>query len=89
MSRSLPCCTVRRSDGQAIPVVVDATGDLLMNVLAYRPFLIKPNNDELSEMLGSPMDETDQIIEGAKAAQKPRSQERHHIKRIKGSSHGH
>ena len=52
--------------GTRIPVVVDATGDLLLNVLAYRPFLIKPNNDELAEMLGSPMDETDQIIEGAK-----------------------
>ena len=52
--------------GTRIPVVVDATGDLLLNVLAYRPFLIKPNNDELAEMLGSPMDETDQIIEGAR-----------------------
>ena len=50
--------------GTRIPVVVDATGDLLLNVLAYRPFLIKPNNDELAEMLGSTMDETDQIIEG-------------------------
>ena len=54
------------SSGTRIPVVVDATGDLLLNVLAYRPFLIKPNNDELAEMLGSPMDETDQIIEGAR-----------------------
>ena len=63
----LACLTVSdRSDGMRIPVVVDATGDLLMNVLAYRPFLIKPNNDELSEMLESPMDETEQIIEGAK-----------------------
>lgn len=52
--------------GTRIPVVVDATGDLLLNVLAYRPFLIKPNNDELAEMLGSPMDETEQIVEGAK-----------------------
>ena len=51
----------KEGSGTRIPVVVDATGDLLLNVLAYRPFLIKPNNDELAEMLGSPMDETDQI----------------------------
>lgn len=56
--------------GTRIPVVVDATGDLLMNVLSYRPFLIKPNNDELADMLGSPMDETEQIIEGAKELKK-------------------
>ena len=30
-----------------IKVVVDATGNLLMNVLEYKPFLIKPNNHEL------------------------------------------
>ena len=32
--------------------VVDATGDLLKNVLKYRPFLIKPNNHELGEIFG-------------------------------------
>ena len=31
-------------------IVVDATKDLLMNVLAYHPFLIKPNNHELGEI---------------------------------------
>ena len=30
--------------------VVDATGDLLVNVLKYHPFLIKPNNHELEEI---------------------------------------
>ena len=33
-----------------IKVVVDATGNLLMNVLEYKPFLIKPNNHELAEI---------------------------------------
>lgn len=56
--------------GTRIPVVVDATGDLLMNVLSYRPFMIKPNNDELADMLGKPMDETEQIIGGAKELKK-------------------
>ena len=31
--------------------VVDATRDLLVNVLQYHPFLIKPNNHELGEPL--------------------------------------
>ena len=35
-----------------VRIVVDATGDLLMNVLKYRPFLIKPNNYELGEIFG-------------------------------------
>ena len=30
--------------------MVDATKDLLLNVLKYHPFLIKPNNHELGEM---------------------------------------
>lgn len=67
----LACLTVSdRSGGMRIPVVVDATGDLLMNVLPYKPFLIKPNNDELAEMLDCPMDDVHQIIEGAKELRK-------------------
>ena len=54
------------SDGTRLPVVVDATGDLLLKVLPYHPFLIKPNNDELGEMLGRETQTTEEIIEGAK-----------------------
>lgn len=35
-----------------IKAVVDATGELLLNVLKYKPFLIKPNNHELEELFG-------------------------------------
>ncbi len=35
-----------------VNVVVDASGELLLKSLAYRPFLIKPNHHELGEMLG-------------------------------------
>ena len=31
--------------------VVDATQDLLVNVLPYHPFLIKPNDHELGEIV--------------------------------------
>ncbi len=34
-------------------IVVDATRDLLVNVLEYHPFLIKPNNHELGEIFGT------------------------------------
>ena len=39
-------------DGRGIRTVVDASGKLLLNVLKYKPFLIKPNNHELGEMFG-------------------------------------
>ena len=45
-----------------IKVVVDATKDLLLNVLKYRPFLVKPNNHELGEMFGTEL-KTDADIE--------------------------
>ncbi len=43
---------MKRMSGRGIKVVVDATKDLLLNVLEYRPFLVKPNNYELGEMFG-------------------------------------
>lgn len=39
--------------GRGILFVVDATNDLLLNVLPYHPFLIKPNNHELGEIFGA------------------------------------
>lgn len=35
-----------------LKIVVDATKDLLVNVLQYHPFLIKPNNHELGDIFG-------------------------------------
>lgn len=37
---------------KGVKIVVDATKDLLLNVLKYKPFLIKPNNYELGEIFG-------------------------------------
>jgi len=39
-------------DNRDIRIVVDATRSLLVNVLEYHPFLIKPNNHELGEIFG-------------------------------------
>ncbi len=38
--------------GKGIKFIVDATGKLLLNVLKYKPFLVKPNKEELEEMFG-------------------------------------
>ncbi len=51
-----------RLSGRNIKTVVDATKDLLLNVLKYKPFLVKPNNHELGEMFGVEL-KTDEEIE--------------------------
>lgn len=50
-----------RLQGKGILFAVDATRDLLVKVLGYRPFLIKPNNFELGEIFGRTLS-TDQEI---------------------------
>ena len=45
--------------------MVDATGKLLLNVLKYRPFLIKPNRAELEEICGRKLDTQEKLVEGA------------------------
>ena len=51
---SLPQTTyerlLARLEGHGVHTVVDATCDLLVNVLQYHPFLIKPNNHELGDV---------------------------------------
>lgn len=58
-----------RVQDKNIRSVVDATGDLLVNVLKYRPFLIKPNNHELEEIFHVPMDSQETIVKYAKKMQ--------------------
>ena len=58
-----------RVQGRNIRSVVDATGDLLVNVLKYHPFLIKPNNHELEEIFHVPMDSKETIVAHAKKMQ--------------------
>lgn len=55
-----------RLTDKKIQIVVDAAKELLLNVLKYRPFLIKPNNHELEEIFGVTLDSTEKIIEYAK-----------------------
>lgn len=45
-----------RFEEKKVRAVVDASGQLLLNTLKYRPFLIKPNNFELEELFGVKLD---------------------------------
>jgi 1-phosphofructokinase len=60
---------MERLSGRGIRIVVDATKDLLLNVLKYKPFLIKPNNHELGEMFGVVLKTDDEIEEYARKLQ--------------------
>ena len=49
-----------------VKAVVDASGKLLLNVLKYRPFLVKPNTFELSEIFGEMPQNEEEIIADAR-----------------------
>ena len=56
-------------EGKDIRIAVDATRDLLVNVLPYHPFVIKPNNHELGEIFGVELRDKDEVIAYAKKLQ--------------------
>ena len=52
-----------------VKVVVDATKNLLLNVLKYNPFLIKPNNHELEEIFNVQLESIEDIVTYGKKLQ--------------------
>lgn len=52
---------LERLKDKKIKIVVDATKDLLMNVLKFKPFLVKPNNHELGEIFGVKLETREQV----------------------------
>ncbi|SUY46580.1 1-phosphofructokinase [Clostridium putrefaciens] len=60
---------MERLNLKKVKFIVDATGELLLNVLKYKPFLIKPNHHELSELFNIEIKEDDKIIYYAKKLQ--------------------
>ena len=71
--KSLPQDTyerlLARLQGRGVRAVVDATRDLLVNVLQYHPFLIKPNNHELGEIVGKVLTSDAEIVAAARTLQ--------------------
>lgn len=55
--------------GKGILFVVDAVGDLLLNVLKYEPFFIKPNNHELGDIFNVTLNTREEVVPYAKKLQ--------------------
>lgn len=60
---------LKRLEGKGILAVVDATGELLLHVLEYRPFLIKPNNHELGEIFQVKLETREDVVPYARKMQ--------------------
>ena len=56
---------LERLAGKGIRFAVDATGELLLRVLPFQPFLVKPNHHELAEMLGRDLPTEKDLFDGA------------------------
>ena len=61
------CKELRKKE---ITFVVDSTQELLMSVLEYKPFLIKPNKEELEETLKYKISSKEDIVNAAKELRK-------------------
>ncbi|MBE6881357.1 MAG: 1-phosphofructokinase [Ruminococcaceae bacterium] len=74
LAGSIPACLpdgiyekiLERLSDRNIKAVVDATGKLLLNVLPFKPYLIKPNNFELAEMFNVELETNEDIIKYAR-----------------------
>lgn len=51
-----------RLQGKGVLFAVDATKDLLVNVLEYGPFLVKPNNHELGEIFHVVLSTREEVV---------------------------
>lgn len=60
---------MKQLQGKGVRIVVDATKDLLINVLEYHPFLIKPNNHELGEIFQTELKMREEVIPFARKLQ--------------------
>ena len=60
---------LKRLDGKGVLTVVDATGEPLLHVLEYRPFLIKPNNHELGEIFQVKLESREDVVPYARKMQ--------------------
>lgn len=65
---------LKRIEGKNIRIAVDATKKLLLNSLKYKPFLIKPNRQELSEIFGTEVKDSASVEKYAKELQKEGAQ---------------
>lgn len=69
LSDSIYSDILERLQQKGVLFVVDATRDLLLNVLQYKPFLIKPNNHELGEIFDVTLNTREDVVPYAKKLQ--------------------
>ncbi len=69
MSDDIYQTILKRLQGRGILTIVDATSSLLMNVLEYHPFLIKPNHHELGEIYDVELTSREEVVPYAKKLQ--------------------
>ena len=69
MPSSIYCDIMERLYAKGVTFVVDATKELLTNVLCYKPFLIKPNNHELGELFSVTLSTREAVIPYARKLQ--------------------
>ena len=69
VSQGIYADIVKICNEKNIKVIVDASSVLLWNVLEHRPFLIKPNKDELEDLFYRDIDKKEEVIFYAKELQ--------------------
>lgn len=77
LAGSIPTCIsddiysriMERLQGRGVKIVVDATSRLLLNVLGFQPFLIKPNQHELGDIFGVKLETKEDVIPYARKMQ--------------------
>ena len=57
---------MERLQEKDVKFIVDTTGESLLKVLKYNPFLIKPNHHELGELFGVKLNSKEEVIEYAR-----------------------
>lgn len=53
---------MKRLENKKVKIIVDATNQLLLKVLPYKPFLIKPNHRELEEIFNTSIHSQEELI---------------------------
>ena len=69
LSDSIYCEIMDYLKDKKLNIVVDATKDLLVNVLKFKPFLVKPNNHEIGEIFGVELKTRSEVVPYAKKMQ--------------------
>lgn len=77
LSGSIPGCLdkdfyakiLEAQQGKDVLFVVDASGALLSNALPYHPFLVKPNQAEIEDLLGIKINNEDELIAAGRKLQ--------------------